>query len=175
MTAKQQAGKWSMEQVCDFVGKAVNKLRKEPLLFSNHANERSITHRLAIHMEPLFEGWNIDCEYNRIGTEANKYKQFFIQPEDIGHVSEIDPEGSRVFPDIVVHHRGENGSEDNLLIVEVKLKWAKSSAERDFLKLAAFTGLSKAEQLVSYRFGLFLMFDESGEVVHEMKFERPKN
>jgi len=101
MTAKQQAGEWSMKQVYDAVEKAVNELREEPLLFSNHANERSITHRLAVHMEPLFEGWDIDCEYNRIGKEMTKYKEVFFHPGDDVNVTDFDPEGNRVFPDIV--------------------------------------------------------------------------
>ena len=28
-------------------------------------NERTISHRLAMYLEPHFPGWNVDCEYNR--------------------------------------------------------------------------------------------------------------
>jgi len=75
---------------------------------------------------------------------------------------------------ISFHHRGKNDSEDNLLIVEVKIKWGPRTIDHDLKKLSAFTGRSEVGQLVSYRFGLFLMFDESGEVIYEKQFKRPK-
>lgn len=173
MTAPQMASEWSMEQVRDSVNHAISHLRNEPLLFSNHANERSITHRLAVHMEKFFEGWNIDCEYNRIEDDMNEYKRLFIPRSGNGHVSVFDPEGSRVFPDIVVHHRGDNGPDDNLLVIEVKIEWGNRSAKHDLLKLKAFTGRLRVRQLVSYRYGVFLKFDDRGEVIQEEWFERP--
>src|ERR671919_217063 len=38
-------------------------------LFQVDANERSITHRLALHMTPRFPKWHVDCEYNRDGFD----------------------------------------------------------------------------------------------------------
>ena len=40
-------------------------LRADAELLNNDVNERSISHRLACYLEPLFPGWNVDCEYNR--------------------------------------------------------------------------------------------------------------
>ena len=35
------------------------------LLFELDANERTLTHRLALYLDSEFAGWNVDCEYNR--------------------------------------------------------------------------------------------------------------
>ena len=77
-------------------------LRGDELLFRIHANERSITHRLAVHLEAPFAGWNVDCEYSRIGDGPNEYKRLLLPSAE--NVTHFDMDGSRVFPDIVIHH-----------------------------------------------------------------------
>lgn len=69
------------------------------------AHERTVTHRVAVYLESHFPGWHIDCEYNRRG---------------FGTDSKEDNEGERVFPDIIVHHRGTS---ENLLVIEAKPEW----------------------------------------------------
>jgi len=45
---------------------AISALRSQDShLVEVDASERSITHRLAVHLERLFPGWDVDCEYNR--------------------------------------------------------------------------------------------------------------
>ncbi|HQK46046.1 MAG TPA: hypothetical protein PLP52_03750, partial [Syntrophorhabdaceae bacterium] len=34
-------------------------------LIDKNANERSITHKLAEHLQKEFPYWHVDCEYNR--------------------------------------------------------------------------------------------------------------
>ena len=40
---------------------------KSPTLDFDSVHERSTTHRLAVYFDPLFTGWNVDCEYDRDG------------------------------------------------------------------------------------------------------------
>src|SRR4030095_10383292 len=38
----------------------------EAFLLEKEAGERALTHRLAVHFEKQFPGWEIDCEYDRL-------------------------------------------------------------------------------------------------------------
>ena len=69
-----------------------------PLLLVN-ANERSITHKFAECLIPLFPGWDIDCEYNRDGYDIKT-----IGEGPVG-ISSDDENAVTIFPDIIVHHR----------------------------------------------------------------------
>lgn len=87
------------------------------------AHERSVAHKLAEYLQSQFPGWHVDCEYNRDGLQVKTQKGT-----------------RRVFPDIVVHHRG---IKDNLLVIE--LKTSKESNKEDLEKLRQFTENGKYE------------------------------
>lgn len=159
--------KWS--DVESLVQEALDELRSDEMLFRLHANERSITHRLAVYLEKPFDGWNVDCEYSRIGEDPSIYKRLLLP--SAANVTHFDINGSRVYPDIVIHHRGQNTASDNLLVIEVKTVWSQVSDEQDFKKLNAFTGQYPVDQFVTYKFGLFLKFNENGEVAKSQLFE----
>lgn len=83
-----------------------------------------------------------------------------IRPEDwvwIPQQEKFDEEFiyRSVFPDIIVHKRGENGN--NLLIIEVKKKKASSDVDKSFdcEKLKKYTSTDD-ENRWAYRYGLFL-------------------
>ena len=40
---------------------------RETFLFDKDLGERTLTHRLAVYLEKQFSGWQIDCDYNRLG------------------------------------------------------------------------------------------------------------
>lgn len=40
------------------------------------ANERSLTHRLAMYLQAEFPDYHVDCEYNRNGMNAKKLVEF---------------------------------------------------------------------------------------------------
>jgi hypothetical protein len=160
---------WS--EVESLVKRALRKMRKrDAALFQLRANERSITHRLALYLEKQFKGWNVDCEYSRIGEDPMSYKKVLLPTESGG--SPFDMSGSRVYPDIVIHNRGQNGPRDNLLVIEAKTPWSQVSDDQDMHKLSAFTGHYQVKQLVQYRFGLFLKFGNDARVAHQHLFER---
>lgn len=84
-------------------------LNNDAPLLDSHAHERTVTHRVAVYLEAEFPDWDVDCEYNRQGFGMN---------------SKEDEEGNRRYPDVIVHHRGRQGAENNLLVLEAKPIWA---------------------------------------------------
>jgi len=145
--------------MCEFGqvrGALVHALRRlyevDSHLLAQDVNERSITHRLATHLRERFpEDWDVDCEYNRNGAERKRL------PIDPVQVSSDDTTGKTVYPDIIVHHRGQTGRDANLLVVEAKKAWAGGSFDDDRNKLVAF-GCSED---FLYQFGAFLVLDRN--------------
>lgn len=119
-------------------------LDRERDLLSRDVNERSITHKLAEYLQGQFPEWNVDCEYNRLGYKAKTLPA-------VNEIRTDDTDGRTIYPDIVVHKRGEP---DNLLVIEVK----KSGNSRggDEKKL---TALTRDDGGYAYRLGLYLVFD----------------
>jgi len=85
----------------------------ERALLSAKTNERSLTHRLAIQVERLFPQYDVDCEYNRDGN-IPKRLDAFRRPS----VPSDDTDGVTVYPDIIVHRRGQRA---NIVVIEAKL------------------------------------------------------
>ena len=86
-------------------------IEKDGHLLKVDANERSITHRLAIHLESEFPGYDVDCEYNRDGFGSKKLKGFKKK------IDSDDENGTTVYPDIIIHHRGKKC---NFIVIEAK-------------------------------------------------------
>ncbi len=125
--------------LAEAVAKALQKLLEhDAYLLRIDANERTIAHRLAIYIEEQFDGWDVDCEYNRDGLEPKEIA--FGSRDDAGH-------GSRIFPDIIVHRRGTG---DNLVVFELKKSSNQESDDRDFEKLRRYCCQ------LGYRHGVFV-------------------
>jgi len=45
---------------------------RETHLLEKDLGERALTHRLAVHVEKQFPGWEVDCDYNRLGEGFDK-------------------------------------------------------------------------------------------------------
>jgi hypothetical protein len=112
---------------------------RDAKLFSVEASEWALAHRLAVYLEQLIPGWNVDCEYNRQGH---------------GQDSKTDDLGKNIRPDITIHHRGEPAIEDNLLLIEIKKREEKFDPE----KVRKCTAPPTANRPFQYRFGLALSF-----------------
>ncbi len=102
---------------------------REAYLFEKDLGERALTHRLAVHVERQFPGWEVDCDYDRLGERTLRLPHGTI-------VSTDDHFGKSVYPDIVVHQRE---IPNNLLAVEVRKANNHQPAEHDRHKLAALT------------------------------------
>lgn len=130
-------------QIDDAVNAAINELmRRDRYLLEVDANERSISHRFAIYLERHFPGYDVDCEYNRDGIDPKEVVWFDTQP------TTEDADAKTVFPDIIVHKRGEQSR--NLLVVEMKKVGNPQPRDRDLGKLRAY------RKQLGYRRALFL-------------------
>jgi len=117
-------------------------IRDDKQLLEVDANERSITHKLAEHLQHQFPDWDVDCEYNRVGALPKRLKSA------VESIRTDDAEGRTVYPDIIVHHRG---CDDNLLVIEAKKK-STDHDNNDTQKLKAY----KDEH--GYRFAYAVIF-----------------
>lgn len=104
-------------------------VQRDHELFELNVNERSLTHKLAEYLQPLFPDWHVDCEYNRKGHDDTKSLNL-----PVDEIDSDDTEARTVFPDIIVHRRG---IPDNFLVIEVK-KSNNPNRARDYQKLEAF-------------------------------------
>ena len=98
-------------------------LKHDIFLLENAANERSVAHKLAEYLTPLFPEYHVDCEYNRHGIDVKEIER-----------------SRRIYPDIVIHRR--NTDDNNLLVVEVKTN--QSTDDNDILKLERLTAADGA-------------------------------
>lgn len=113
---------------------------RDSILLDMDAAEWAIAHRIAVYLEKTLKGWNIDCEYNRVGWAGN---------------TKHNAEGTYKRPDIVVHHRGRVEKQHNLLVIEVKVK----NTSEDYSKLRGFTSPPCQNRPFQYQYGLALSFD----------------
>lgn len=126
----------------------------DEFLIKEDVNERSISYRLAMYLQfeinRLETGWNVDCEYNRIGTSkiAGEFLTKKMKLRVKKNITSEDTKATSVFPDINIHHRGEEGFKNNLLVIEIKKN--KNKDEYDFQKLGQY-----CEQL-KYQWGTYL-------------------
>jgi hypothetical protein len=102
---------------------------RETYLLDKDVGERALAHRLAVQIERQFSGWDVDCEYDRLGERALRLPHGTI-------VSTDDHLGKSVFPDIVVHQRD---IPNNLLAIELRKATNHQPIEHDQRKLVALT------------------------------------
>jgi hypothetical protein len=102
---------------------------QEAFILEKDLGERTLTHRLAVYMEKHYPGWQVDCDYNRLGERTLRLPHGTI-------VSTDDTLGKSIFPDIVVHQRA---IPNNLLAVEVRKASNHQPIEHDQHKLKAMT------------------------------------
>src|ERR1700738_4962204 len=124
---------------------------REAFLFEKDLGERTLTHRLAVHLEKQFSDWDVDCEYNRLGERMLRLPHGTI-------VSTDDALGKSVYPDIVVHQRD---IPNNLLAIEVRKAANHQPPEHDHHKLRALTD---PHLWFAYWIGVFLVLGKTSVV-----------
>jgi hypothetical protein len=102
---------------------------QETFLLEKDLGERALTHRLAVHVEKHFLGWEVDCDYNRLGERTLRLPRGAI-------VSTDDHFGKSIYPDVVVHQRA---IPNNLLAIEVRKASNHGAIDHDQHKLRALT------------------------------------
>lgn len=128
---------------------------RETYLLEKDLGERALTHRLAVHLESRFAGWDVDCDYNRLGERRLRLPKGSI-------VSTDDDIGKSVYPDIVVHRRM---IPENLLAIEVRKAANHQPPEHDRHKLRAMTD---PHLWHAYRAGVLLMLAKNHVAVSEV-------
>ncbi len=124
-------------------------IARDSYLLTVDANERSITHQLAIYLQNEFPEYHVDCEYNRQigGTKRLSSFRKEIQSDNIN--------GPTVYPDIIVHLRGTSV---NFIVIEAKKDGTidpcsnLESCRCDLCKLIAY------KQDLQYRHAFFIKF-----------------
>lgn len=112
-------------------------------------NERALGATLAhLFVRELFPEHKVDAEYNRVGFDG--------RPKRLNLPIECGGENTPVYPDIVVHHRGDN--DENILVVEIKKTTNRQSRRCDLIKLEAYR-----EQL-RYQIGAFVELPAGDDV-----------
>ena len=117
---------------------------RETWLLEHDLGERTVTHRVAVHLEKQFDGWEVDCNYDRLGERTLRLPKGSI-------VSTDERLGKSIFPDIVVHHRAVP---ENLLAIEVRKASNHQPPEHDQHKLRALTD---PHLWFAYRIGVYLV------------------
>jgi hypothetical protein len=152
-------------QINTLVRKALEKLLQtsDIWLLKNDLSEQSISHRIAFHLDPLFEEYNVDCEYNGDIDRQNSRKAISILKNELQKFGQLrDKEASdlekeftsrAVFPDIIIHKRGTN--DFNLCILEVKKNTSTVKYNYDFVKLCSYTSDQYGNNL-NYQLGIFI-------------------
>jgi hypothetical protein len=162
------------------VVKAVQDLiTREKGLFILDVGERAIAHRLACHLEfgKGYEKWDIDCEYNKDGLQSSKYVQALEGPIRERALKRAAQRGEAeyqralleteylIYPDIIVHHRGEEGHWNNRLVIEIKKTTNSDDREIDEHKLKLLTADREGYDLnFHYQGGLFIEFTAWKEI-----------
>jgi hypothetical protein len=124
---------------------------REAVLLERDLGERTLTHRLAVHLERQFAGWDVDCDYNRLGERRLHLPKGSI-------VSTDDDVGKSVYPDIVVHRRVVP---ENLFAIEVRKTANHQPPEHDRHKLRALTD---PHLWFAYRAGIYLVLGRKSVV-----------
>jgi hypothetical protein len=105
-------------------------VKRDRDLLDNDVNERSITHKLAEHIQREFRHWHVDCEYNRKGHVPKT-----LEGKYLARICPDDTYARTVYPDIIIHHRG---TPDNLVAIEVKKRTNPDGLDIDRDKLAGY-------------------------------------
>ena len=85
----------------------------------------------------------MDCEYNRTGIDPKRIDHLFLETDV------ADTEGKTVFPDVIVHIRGQR---QNYLVVEFKKSSSGVDRNFDFKKLRGYKG----DERLNYEHALFI-------------------
>src|SRR5450631_214843 len=123
----------------------------ESVLFARDLGERTLTHRLAVHVERQFRGWNVDCDYDRLGERTLRLPHGTI-------ISTDDHLAKSIYPDIVVHQRE---IPNNLLAIEVRKAANHQPPEHDRHKLQALTD---PHLWFAYWIGVYLVLGKNSVV-----------
>lgn len=100
---KKEGTETRIRQACDRL------YFQDKWLISNKTHGRTIAAGIANYLAPLFDGWDVDSDYNREGIEGQPKRR----AEERSGVR-----GKLLIPDIIIHKRGPDGPD--LVAIQVK-------------------------------------------------------
>jgi hypothetical protein len=124
-------------------------------LLESNANERSITHRLAVYIEreiPFATAgviYDVDCEYNRSNEKPKRLTSFKRR------IDSDNADGVTVYPDVIVHQRGTNC---NLIVVEAKLDSSEQKCVGSLSCICDRCKLKAYKHELGYTYAFFVTF-----------------
>ena len=137
------------------IKKAIEKLKeKDMFLINNDLHEITISHKLAEYLESEFKDWDVDIEYNKkvgMGPHYNTSKEISNKFDNGLESGRKQRRSLRI--DIIVHHRGKNDYDSNLLAIELKKVGNPSRRNMDEDALKQLTDQNGSYK---YQFGLFI-------------------
>ena len=135
-----------------------------------------------MYLNSLYEEYDVDCEYNLNIDNENKRKAIYcIEQEYLRYKKEptrkriknIDGEDHleiSILPDIIIHRRGENGS--NHIICEIKKSCNSYESDYDRYKLKKYTEESSEFR---YSIGLFITLYVDSDFARKSDIEEYEN
>lgn len=137
------------EKINSYIDAAFEELRESrPLLLKqeNNNHERTIAAHFSNYLSKFFPEYNVDTDFHRMTDENGMQipKRINLNPNS--------EDKTLVYPDIIVHR--EENSNNNHLIIEIKMNWKNARKDQDLIKLEAFVNE------LNYDFGLYLEFGE---------------
>ena len=164
------------DEIKELILTALEKLKHDDAFLLEHdLNEQCISHKFAEILQPLFFPLNVDCEYNGNVQDPLNRKRIYIlkgKLEKLGLLKERETESEgdyadrSVFPDIIIHRRGQT---ENYCIIEVKKNSSKVKYDYDFLKLECYT-LDMFGNQLGYQLGVFVELIVGNEIGYNIKY-----
>ncbi len=106
-------------------------------LGTDGVNEQTITFRLGLYLHGLFEGYHVDCEYNRIWDKPKACQR---------------AEKQSMKPDVIIHRR--RSDTENLFCLEAKKDYLWNHAETGYADMEKkLVGLTHPEDRYKYILG----------------------
>jgi 5S rRNA maturation endonuclease (ribonuclease M5) len=135
----------------DKIKNAISQLlNADRILLDEDNSERSITHKLAEHLQCEFKDFDVDCEYNRDAKSQDGIKRIGeLEDEFAKCLGKRRVKERRVYPDIIIHER--RSRDQNRCIIEVKKTTSRQKDCYDLLKLRCYTG-----GFLGYQLGVFI-------------------
>lgn len=133
-------------------------IEREYNILKRGLNELNLNGHLTKYLTPLFEGYDVDPEYNGDVKKIRDRKELEIAKGRMREIG-IDPNNDDKYtltPDIIIHTRNTN--DNNLLVLEIKKDSnSAKNKELDFLKLEHMT-IDYHGNHYNYRVGAAIVF-----------------
>lgn len=148
-----------IELILEKIELSINQfISSEIKILERGLNELNFNRKIANFIEPLFDGYDVDTEYNGDIDKLNDRKALEIAQNEMIKIG-IKHNIKNYYiinPDIIIHTRESN--DNNLVVLEIK-KDSNQKKRKDFdlLKLKHLT-INYCENHYNYKLGIALVF-----------------